>query len=499
MGTYPAMALQVQPPQQPDLIGNLTKLLGYRAAQQNIQSGQLENQQRQMQIEAMQRDQQDSQAIQQALAANPSATYGDVLPQLRGKIQPKMWAQLAEADQKIKKGYSDQSKDDLANAEAQHKQYGEIYNNVMNMPDQQVTANWPQIAQAIQSVPGNKIPVDPSQPMTKQQIAQFGPMLSLNEAYLQGEQEKRKTGAEIAEKQAQADKARWEMQHGPITDQSRFIQDYMSTHGLADTPANRQKGFGEYNRLTKIQPAQVRVEGFGSIRQNQVYDTQTGQTIYMDSNSLNAANANEPGRYRAPQFTPEAIIEQQTGKTFGPGGKGSEEVLAFNTAIQHADLLQQAATALSNGDVRTLNKIGNTLGVQFGSDKATNFKVIANAYSREVTKALSGGHITDAEIKEQGATIPTDASPTQILGAVNSYRSLMQSKMNLRKQQFESGRQGQPAFQGSGGGHVIRLNGRRYQYNGTRSSRIPDRRRALLFLLARSWRQRHSNPHLLDP
>jgi hypothetical protein len=321
--------------------------------------------------------------------------------------------------------------------------YGEIYNNVMNMPDEQVAANWPQIAQAIQSVPGNKIPVNPQQPMTKQQIAQFGPMLTLNEAYLNAEQEKRKTGAEIAEKQAQADKANWERVHGPITDQSRFIQDYLATNGLADTAANRQKGFTEYNRLTRIQPAEVQVQGYGNIRQFPVYDNQTKQTVYMDSNEINDAKLREPGRYTVPQFTPESIIEQQTGKTFGPGGKGSEETLAFSTALQHADLLQKAADALKNGDVRALNQIGNTLGVQFGSDKATNFKVISNAYSREVTKALSAGHLTDAEIKEQGATIPTNASPEQISGALNSYRALMQSKLNLRKQQFEAGKQGQ--------------------------------------------------------
>jgi hypothetical protein len=111
--------------------------------------------------------------------------------------------------------------------------------------------------------------------------------------------------------------------------------------------------------------------------------------------------------------------------------------------------LQKAGEALRNGDVRLLNQIGNDLGVQFGSDRATNFRIMANAYAREVTKALSGGHITDAEIKEQGATIPSNASPDQILGAVNSYKMLMQSKMNLRKLQFESGRQGRTTFQQS--------------------------------------------------
>jgi len=211
MGTYPSAALAIRPPEQPNLIRNISDLLGLKQQLQQYQSGELENQTRALQVTQLQRDQADAQAVQQALAANPNATYGDVLPMLRGKIQPKTWASLVEADQKVKKGYSEQTKDDLANAEAQHKMYGDIYNNVMNLPDQQVAAQWPQIVQAISQVPGNKINLDPNQPLTKQQLSQFGPMLSLNEAYLKGEQEKREKNATIAEKQAQADKAQWKM------------------------------------------------------------------------------------------------------------------------------------------------------------------------------------------------------------------------------------------------------------------------------------------------
>src|SRR5262249_61291654 len=139
MGTYPSAALAIRPPEQPNLIRNISDLLGLKQQLQQYQSGELENQTRALQVTQLQRDQADAQAVQQALAANPNATYGDVLPMLRGKIQPKTWASLVEADQKIMKGYSDR-KDDLANAEAQHKMYGDIYNNVMNLPDQQVAA-----------------------------------------------------------------------------------------------------------------------------------------------------------------------------------------------------------------------------------------------------------------------------------------------------------------------------------------------------------------------
>src|SRR5260370_329036 len=85
-------------------------------------------------------------------------------------------------------------------------------------------------------------------------------------------------------------------------------------------------------------------------------------------------------------------------------GKGAEELNAFRTAIAHADLLDQAATALQNKDRKAYNTVKNALKTQFGDPEPTNFNVISNAYTREVTNALSAGHITDSEVITQGAT-----------------------------------------------------------------------------------------------
>lgn len=140
-------------------------------------------------------------------------------------------------------------------------------------------------------------------------------------------------------------------------------------------------------------------------------------------------------------------VEQKVKEAF-TSGKPAEELTAFNTAIAHADLLKKAADALNNGDVRGLNTVGNTLGVQFGSDKQTNFRIIADAYTREVNKALTSGHVTDSEIKEIGGTIPANASPAQLAGAVQTYRALMASKVEQRKNQYEAGKKAQPNFGG---------------------------------------------------
>jgi hypothetical protein len=127
-------------------------------------------------------------------------------------------------------------------------------------------------------------------------------------------------------------------------------------------------------------------------------------------------------------------------------GKPAEELTAFRTANAHADLLQQAATAMSNGDTKALNSLKNRLKTEFGSSDVTNFGVIAAAYTREVNAALSKGHISDSDLKEIGGTMPSNASPQQILGAVQAYKSLMQSKLQQRQEQYQQGVQGKPAF-----------------------------------------------------
>lgn len=128
------------------------------------------------------------------------------------------------------------------------------------------------------------------------------------------------------------------------------------------------------------------------------------------------------------------------------GGKIGDEINAFNTAMAHADLLKQAFIALNNGDVRALNSLKNRWETEMGSPLPTNVSAISNAYSREITKMLSSGHMTDSEIGSSGATLPQNASPAQMFGALNAYQALAASKMQQRQNQVERGLKGQANF-----------------------------------------------------
>lgn len=209
------------------------------------------------------------------------------------------------------------------------------------------------------------------------------------------------------------------------------------------TTINTEEGVYDYNRNTGQKTrlgANPRNVFAPQNRIIQVADPDhPGQTMYVTAGT--AVNQGYAGTQSASLVVPKNVLKWAT------TGEGGKMAGAFNTAMQHADLLEQALTALGNGDTRALNSMKNSFKTAFGSSDMTNFQAIANAYSREITKMLSAGHLTDSEISSAEATLPANASPEQIQGAIQAYRALAGSKMNILYDQFQKGMKGQPNFQ----------------------------------------------------
>lgn len=138
-------------------------------------------------------------------------------------------------------------------------------------------------------------------------------------------------------------------------------------------------------------------------------------------------------------------VEQKVREEF-TSGDAAKSLTAFNTAIEHAKQLQNASDYLDNGNTIALNKIGNALGYQFGSDKTTNFNVIKNALTGEISKVFKGGGATDAEIEAVQGPFSSANSPAQLKGAINNAVALMNSKRNALQQQYKQGAQAKPNF-----------------------------------------------------
>jgi hypothetical protein len=109
------------------------------------------------------------------------------------------------------------------------------------------------------------------------------------------------------------------------------------------------------------------------------------------------------------------------------------------------------ADALDNGDVQALNKIGNTLGVQFGNDKVGNVKIAASALGGELGRAFDGAGVVGSERKEWEDKLSPYLANGQFKGAIQTADSLLAGKQKSAEQSFKKGIQAKPNFGDQGG------------------------------------------------
>jgi len=306
-GPNPSFVAQQQAA-QPDPIGQYTRLLQLKnlqqeqalaplrqqAAQQQVQSGELD-------LRAKQRQQDSDAAIMEAYqnsGGDLSKTIADATK--TGKVLPQSIAALRQANFQVQqealklwqaKGERAIQEGDLFDgaADAGHAAPPEQRPAVYQQQIQNLAQAGVDVSQAPQQYPGDE---------------QFNLMrLGIKSHTKALEQAAKQT--EIGKNQAQTQQAQsqtalnnMEVQRGGKTDVDKFTFDYLQSHGLENTPANRQKAFQEYTRQTKIVPAQVRVEGIGQTREMPVMDTQNGNALqYLSASDINAANKSQPGRY----------------------------------------------------------------------------------------------------------------------------------------------------------------------------------------------------------
>lgn len=149
-----------------------------------------------------------------------------------------------------------------------------------------------------------------------------------------------------------------------------------------------------------------------------------GNTMYTT-----AGNAIAQGN--AGTASAELQVPRQALKAGVPTNIGNQNV-AFNTMIQHAQLLRQATQALNNGNVQALNGLKNSFKNQFGYAGPITAQAIADAYNGEVTSVLNKGHITDKDLAKSAQTLdPSKQSPEQMDSVLGAYQNLAQSKMNM--------------------------------------------------------------------
>jgi hypothetical protein len=457
------------------------------ALQQQTQQGQLGLQQ-------AQRTQQDDQSFRAAMQ-DPSLqgkTVGEIADTLAktGHISQAGWAQAKKADLESRTALAGLDEKTLKNQKDAHALTQELYNNVMSMPDDKLAANWSQIAQQYDAIPGNnKQPLDPNKPLTKQELAQFGPALSMGNAYFDQELERRGKIADTGKKEQ-------ELQYGPTgpaaeakyrfilskqssgkpltADELSFAKGFEASNaksttasdslGISSVSTNRPSGLAMTGRggggaappagvpvaqggmsnapltgtnlpsSSASSPANAKQSIVDMIGQYKMNPTLVGRAFLKHPELVGMVGEKYPNWDQTAYNAKNKIVESMT------SGPESRPINAIGTALGHANELRDAIDALGNGDagLKTLRSLGNKYGIETGDDKATAFNLIIHRLAPELTAAYVQGGGGEGERAAAAEDFSPSMSRQQLLTNWSKSVQLLRSKISQDEQQWNT-------------------------------------------------------------
>jgi hypothetical protein len=202
--------------------------------------------------------------------------------------------------------------------------------------------------------------------------------------------------------------------------------------------------YSQWVQQTKVEPGIARAQAFGMFRPVQVTGP-NGDVHYEFSGNAIRSGASTPNSMSF--RTAMGVARYMT------SGKGGGTLTAYRTAYDHLDLLRQAANALNNGDVQTLNRMSNAFKEKFGHAAPTNFEAVKTMLAGEIANVAKATGATDQEIAAARDELQRAQSPEQINGVIETNQDLMDQKAVEMYQQYQSGMQGQPVFGHSAAAH----------------------------------------------
>jgi hypothetical protein len=206
----------------------------------------------------------------------------------------------------------------------------------------------------------------------------------------------------------------------------RLDEERRRTELMANRPPPGQKSPDKFDHGSAENTAQMIANGQIPMISGVAMRSSWGQQVVKRVKELK-------GDYNAADFkSNEAALKNFT------SGKNGNTVRSLNVAVQHLDQLGGLATALNNGDMQGVNKIGNWWAKQTGGPAPTNFEAAKKVVADEIVKAIvgSGGGVADRE--EAANSISAAQSPQQLAGVINTYQGLMTGQLNGIRQQYKN-------------------------------------------------------------
>lgn len=119
-------------------------------------------------------------------------------------------------------------------------------------------------------------------------------------------------------------------------------------------------------------------------------------------------------------------------------GRQSDSIRSFSVAIDHLATMEDAANALANNDVRTLNFLQNQVAREFGYSGPIDFNFTKSIVGAEVSKAVIGGVGALKDREELRDAFSAANSPEQLAGVARQAKRLMAGQLGGYRRQAGS-------------------------------------------------------------
>lgn len=139
-------------------------------------------------------------------------------------------------------------------------------------------------------------------------------------------------------------------------------------------------------------------------------------------------------------------------------GKTSQNITAFNTALQHLNTLNDLIPKLNNTPAGAFNAIAQPLEVATGVGNNPNVAAFNNtktALSGELATAYKASGATQEEINQIGSSINSASNPDNLKAAVSSAAQLLGGKLEALKDKWGNTYNSPGDLQGPGGRPII--------------------------------------------
>jgi len=114
-------------------------------------------------------------------------------------------------------------------------------------------------------------------------------------------------------------------------------------------------------------------------------------------------------------------------------------VRSQNAIAEHLPLLQDAITALDNGNERPLNALANQIAKQNGEPAPTNSEMAMNIVSDEGVKAIIGSKAGVTDREEFSKNLSTSAGRKQLQGQLTTVERAVAGQMHAGEQAYNTG------------------------------------------------------------